>query len=107
MGCVVKLGSLRIILKLDAYSFLRTFIYCRFFRTMLISEASDIYMKQKGIFIFSEPSFEEKTEAARENINYKCIYHKWLVTELQYLAELRLSLKDRKMPSVFGFNLRS
>lgn len=74
---------------------------------MLISEASDIYMKLKGIFIFSEPFFQEKTAAARENINYKHIYHKWLVTELQYLAELTLSLKDRKMPSVLGSHLRS
>lgn len=74
---------------------------------MLISEDPDIYMKQKGIFILSEPFFEEKTAAARGNINYKHIYQKWLVTELQYLAELTLSLKDRKMPSVLGFHLRS
>lgn len=49
---------------------------------MFISEASDIYMKQKGIFTLSEPFFQEETAAVRENINYKHIYHKWLVTEL-------------------------
>lgn len=36
---------------------------------MLISEASDINIKQKVVSILSEPFFEEKDAAARENIN--------------------------------------
>lgn len=38
-----------------------------------MSEASDIYIKQKGIFILSEPFLKEKDAAARGNINLKHI----------------------------------
>lgn len=40
-----------------------------FSSTMLISEASDIYIKQKGIFILTEPFLKEKDAAVRGNIN--------------------------------------
>lgn len=40
-----------------------------FSSTMLISEASDIYIKQKGIFILLEPFLKEKDAVERGNIN--------------------------------------